>query len=373
MIFVLTLLYLFTVWLIFFHYRWLSFNLTYKIGVALVGVIGIFGIYLTMLYCHPYSHDVRVFQNVIPITPWVTKTSRVVEVAVQPNTPVKKGDVLFKLDARPFEYEVNRLKASLTAANQDQPELEAALKAAIANVNSSEATLNDAQTDFERTGRLVDSGAVSRAEHENNDKKLKTAQANLDQARAAQERAQLQLDSKIGGELTSVVQDRQQLAEAELNLAETTVVAPYDGFVTNLQIRPGSIVNPTSPVMTFINTSKKGIVVATFAQNALDVIQPGDPVELAFVTHPGRIIKGEIEVIIPASDKGQLLPSGQLPEIPPHAPRTRFAARIKLHEELNSPMGAAASAVVYTQTIKPLALIQKVTIRMETYFNYVAQ
>ncbi|MGC4002011.1 MAG: HlyD family secretion protein [Pirellulales bacterium] len=373
MIFVLTLSYLFVVWLIFFYYKWLPFNLTYKIAVSLIGVIGILGIYLTMLFCHPYSHDARVFQNVVPIVPWVTQPSRVIDVPVRPNTQVKAGDVLFKLDARPFQYEVDRLKAALAAANQDQPELEASLKAAEAAIVSAQAELTDAQGDYDRSAKLVVSGAVSRADLENTEKKLKSARANLDAATATRDRAQLQLDSKIGQEFTSVAQVRQQLAAAELNLAETTIVAPHDGFVTNLQIRPGSIVTPSSSVMTFINTSERGILVATFAQSALDVIRPGDPVELAFAARPGEILKGEIETIIPASDKGQLLPSGQLPEIPDHAPRGRFAVRIKLREDADLPMGAAASAVVYTQTLTPLAVIQKVTIRMETYFNYVAQ
>jgi multidrug resistance efflux pump len=370
MIFVLTLLYLFTVWLIFFKYRWLPFNLTYKIAVSLVGVIGIFGIYLTMLYCHPYTSQVRVFQNVIPITAWVTKPSRVVEVPIQPNTLVKQGDVLFKLDARPFQYEVDRLRAALAAAQQEQPELEQALKAAIAQVTANEASVKDAEQDYARSGKLVTSGAVSRAEHENNEKKLQTTKSNLDAAIATREHAQLQLDSKIGGEFTSVAQVRQELATAELNLAETTVLAPHEGFVTNLQIRPGSLVNPNAAVMTFINTSDKGIVAGAFAQSALKVIAVGDPVELAFATTPGHIYKGTIEAIIPAAEAGQLLPSGQLPEVDGSV-RTRFAVRIKLNEPAELPMGAAASAVVYTQTLTPLALIQKVTIRMETFFNYV--
>ncbi|WP_425615148.1 HlyD family secretion protein [Anatilimnocola sp. NA78] len=371
MIFVLTLLYLFVVWLIFFRFKWLPFNLTYKIAVTLVGTIGILGIYLTMLYCHPYSSQVRVFQNVIPIVPWVSQPSRVIEVAVQPNTHVKEGDVLFKLDARPFQYEVSRLQAALAAANQDEPELAAALKSAEAAIVTAQADLTDKQTDYERSKKLVVSGAIAKAELDNDEKQFQAARARLDSANASRDRAQLELDSKVGNEFTSVAQVRQQLAAAELNLAETTIVAPHDGFVTNLQIRNGSIVTPSSAVMTFVNTSDQGIVVGAFAQSALAVIAPGDPVELAFANKPGQILKGEVETIIPASDKGQLLPSGQLPEIT-DAARSRFAVRIKLKEDVDLPMGAAASAVVYTQTLTPLAVIQKVTIRMETFFNYIS-
>jgi multidrug resistance efflux pump len=67
--------------------------------------------------------------------------------------------------------------------------------------------------------------------------------------RAAEERARLELTSTISGENTTVAQVRQQLAAAENDVTETKVVAPCDGFVSNVNILPGQIVTPGSAVM----------------------------------------------------------------------------------------------------------------------------
>jgi multidrug resistance efflux pump len=66
---------------------------------------------------------------------------------------------------------------------------------------------------------------------------------------AAEERARLELTSTISGENTTVAQVRQQLAAAENDVTETKVVAPCDGFVSNVNILPGQIVTPGSAVM----------------------------------------------------------------------------------------------------------------------------
>ncbi len=372
MIFVLTVGYLVLVWLIYFKIKLLPFNLTNKIGVALVGVSIIVGLVLATNYAHPHTSDVRLLQSVIPITTLTSKPARVTEVAVRPNVPVRQGDVLFKVDARPFEYEVKRLEAALAAANQDEPQLEQAVTAAQAALDSAAAGVANAQSDMDRAETLMAQKAMSRNEYDQRKKNLASALAKQREAEAELEQAQLAFNSKIGDEFTSVAEVKQQLAAAQFDLEQTTVVAPEDGFVVNLQIRPGSLVSPSSPVLTFVNTQERGIVVATLPQNSLAHVKPGSPVELAFVMHPGRIFKAEVETIIEASGYGQLLPGGDLPEIPESASRGRYAVRLKLKDgEFDLPMGASGSAVIYTETLRPLAVIQKVTIRMESDLNYI--
>lgn len=145
MIFILTTSYLFLIWLIYFRLRLWPFNLTHKIGVTLVGVVLIFGLVLATNYCHPHSSDVRVYRYVVPVAPYLPKPAQVVEVPVQPNVPVKKGEVLFRLDPRPYEFEVRRLEAALAAAGTDMPKLEADLKVAQATITTAEANLENAR------------------------------------------------------------------------------------------------------------------------------------------------------------------------------------------------------------------------------------
>jgi multidrug resistance efflux pump len=75
------------------------------------------------------------------------------------------------------------------------------------------------------------------------------AEAQLADARAMESKAQLAFDSVIDGENTSVAQVRAQLHQVEINLAFTTVAAPANGFVTNLQLREGSVAQAGQPVM----------------------------------------------------------------------------------------------------------------------------
>ena len=104
-------------------------------------------------------------------------------------------------------------------------------------------------------------------------------------------------ESEISGQHTRVARAKAELALAELNLKETTVYAPSDGFVINLQLRPGSMVlGPSAPVMSFVETSES-LLVALVKQNALGHVRPGNSAELALDMYPGRIIKAEVETV----------------------------------------------------------------------------
>jgi multidrug resistance efflux pump len=373
MIFIIAMTYLFLVWLIYFRLKVLPFNLTNKIGVATLGMIVIVGLMLATNYCHPHTSDVRVYQYVIPIAPNLPKPALVTEVLVQPNVAIKKGAVLFQLDARPFQYEVTRLEAALAAAHTDQPKLEANLKAAQAALTSSEATLENTRSEFARQEKLLPSGATSRENFQNAETAARNAEAVRRQASAELERAKMALESKIGGEFTSVAQVKQQLASARLHLENTTVRAPEDGFVTQLSLRPGLMVSSATPVMSFVSTSQLPVVVATYTQNPLQHIEPGASVEIVFTMFPGRVFKAQVETVIAITGQGQIAINGGLLEATQPQQRGRFAVRLKLKEEDLKllPGGAGGSAVVYTNTLRALGIIQKMSIRMEGYANYI--
>src|SRR5690349_11761016 len=102
---------------------------------TLGGIIGIFLLLLLMSYNHPFSANARIYFAVTPIIPGVR--GRVIEVPVQANMPLKQGDVLFKLDPKPFEYIVAQKRASLADAEQNVKRLKASLDEATAAVDRS--------------------------------------------------------------------------------------------------------------------------------------------------------------------------------------------------------------------------------------------
>src|SRR6185369_9522599 len=92
------------VWLIFFKFKWLPWNIVSQVIVVTLPIIGLTALILLLNVVAPSSHDVRVINYVVPINPRVP--GLVIDVPIEPNRPVKKGDVLFKIDPTPYEIAV---------------------------------------------------------------------------------------------------------------------------------------------------------------------------------------------------------------------------------------------------------------------------
>ena len=91
-------IYSFFVWLIFFKFKLLPWNIVSQVIVITIPIFALTALILLLNIVAPSSHDVRVINYVVPVVPRVT--GRVVEVPIEPNRPIKKGDVLFKIDPR---------------------------------------------------------------------------------------------------------------------------------------------------------------------------------------------------------------------------------------------------------------------------------
>ena len=104
-------IYSFFVWLIFIKLKLLPWTTPWKVGVAIFPVVGLTAMILTLNVVAPTTSDVRVVKYVVPIVSQVK--GRVIEVPVDNNRPVKKGQVLFRIDPEPYESEVRALSAQL--------------------------------------------------------------------------------------------------------------------------------------------------------------------------------------------------------------------------------------------------------------------
>jgi len=219
-------------------------------AAVLGGVVLIGGLLLVMNYNHPYSEVVRQYYTTTPIIPEVK--GKVIDVDVKMNVPLKAGDILFKIDPEPFQDKVAGIEGKLTAAKKE----------------------------LKRSENLVSQGAVSEQQ--------------LDDARARVE------DLKA------------DLANAQFDLQVTEVTAPGDGYVTQLNLRPGMMVMPlaTRPVMTFMH-EQEGIFVGWFRQNSLLRIYKGDEAEVVLDAFPGITLKARVEFVFPATGEGQMQPSAE--------------------------------------------------------------
>jgi len=98
---------------------------------AFGGIVGLSLLFITMAYNHPFSSNARIYFAVTPVLPAVK--GRVIEVPVEANTPLKQGDVLFRIDPSPYQYTVDQKKAALAEAEQNAKELKASLDEASAH------------------------------------------------------------------------------------------------------------------------------------------------------------------------------------------------------------------------------------------------
>src|SRR5215213_8390639 len=106
-------IYSFFVWLIFIKLKWLPWTTPWKVAVAIFPVVCLAALLLLLNVFAPTTTDVRVVNYIVPVVSQVR--GRVVEVPVENNRPVKKGDVLFRIDPTPYQNEVNSLEARLAS------------------------------------------------------------------------------------------------------------------------------------------------------------------------------------------------------------------------------------------------------------------
>lgn len=375
MLIALGLSFVFLVWLVFDKLRIVPLTLPIAIILGAVAPTFVAVLLFSMAQYHPAAKDVMVLRRIIEIRPLISVPGQVIEIAVEPNSPVKKDEVLFKIDPAPFESEVKRQQAALAASEQNVGQLAARVKQAAASVQKAQEQVAAAQADYDRQFELFKRKVTAEAALERYLTALNTAKEVLNEARAIEESARLAHQSTIGGVNTAVAQVREQLGQAEANLSDATVLAPCDGFATNVQLLPGAVVSSAAAVMSFVcdgADDKHGVVLASFAEGSYRNIQVGDYAEVVFKMYPGQVFSGRVQHTIDVTNEGQLRVTGQVPDLKVSAP-TVFAVVISLDvaETLRLPAGAQGSAAIFTGTMQPAGVFRMATLRAQTWLNYV--
>ena len=308
---------------------------------ALGGVLLIGTLIMLMNYNHPYSEMARNYYVSTPIVPLVK--GRVVEVPVQANQPVKKGDVLFRLDDEPFRLKVD----SLTARVESNRE----------HLKSIEARLRSARLDRDRASDLMRRGVGKQRD-------LDVTQANVDDIVAQIDQQKASLDDLSA-----------QLNIAKYELAQTVVYAPSDGHVVQLALRPGMIATPFMyrPVMTFIHEDENAYV-GWFWQNSMQRLKDGDEAEVVLDGIPGKIFKARVLSVIPAMAPGNIqAQAGLIDQTTAQVP-----GRLPIILEITDPewakyqviAGSSGQAAIYTEHVHHVAIMRKILMRMGSWLNY---
>ncbi len=366
-------IYSFFVWLIFIKFKWLPWNTTSQVTVVIIPIVGIAAMILFLNIFAPSSADVRVYKYTIPIVSQVR--GRVIEVPVEEgNRLVKKGDVLFRVDPTPYQLTVNSLKAQLVGAEGGSEQLREQLKSAVGNTAALRTRIDLARKRVQQNQELAATGAGNRFDLEQAEANLRDLEAQLGTNIANEAQVRAQLAAIVDGDIASVAKIKADLANAEWELEQTTVISPCECYVINLALRPGAFVAgmPFNPVMTLVEA--EGQVVALFNQNELHQVAPGNAAEFTLMTMPGRVVKATVDSVIWAQGMGQMQQSGTIPMTGVlAAPPNRFAVKFDIADEdkaLLVAAGAAGHAAIYTEHGKAIHILRMVILRVGAYTDY---
>jgi multidrug resistance efflux pump len=380
-------IYSFFVWLIFFKFKWLPWNIISQVIVVTLPIIGLTMLILLLNIVAPSSHDIRVVNYVVPINPPVR--GLVTEVPIEPNRPIKKGDVLFKVDPVPYEivvknYEAQilQLRVQLVTAEASARNLQEELKGATGQKESIDSRLTLARLRLQQYKELAESGAGNKFDYEQAQADVQNLEGQLATVVASEAQAREKLGAKTStGEQDEVANVKAQIAAAEAQLAtakwelsQTTYYAPANGTVVALTLRPGAMAVPLpmSPAMNFVEDEQW--ILAIYHQNEVRKVKPGQEAEVAFKMYPGRVVKCKVDSIMWATAQGQLPigtmnAAGGVAPVPPNCLAVRLLPDAK-DKDIFLAAGARGAGAIFTDEGHMIHVIRKVLVRVSAKLDW---
>jgi len=296
-------------------------------------------------------------------------SGRVVAVEVHDNQRIAKGDVLFRIDDRPYRIAVEEATAQLASARLQIEAMKATYRQKLSELRSAEDTVAYQQREYDRQRQLAASGVASRSTYDQVQNALQMAQHKVTstQSDANNILAMLGGDANTPTDQHPSVQRAQAaLEKTELDLSYTTVKASEPGIVTKVdQLQVGSYVNASTPVFSMI--SKRVWIEANFKETELTNMRPGQTATVEIDTYPGVEFTATIESLSP----GTGLTFSLLP--PENATGNwvkvvqRLPVRLALEDPRNRLLhaGLSASVEVDTQYRRPwLVWLDRTTDRL---------
>jgi len=381
-----------------------------SLGVLAVAILAA-GMVLWNLNRHPRTDDASVRANYVQFAPEVS--GRLVTLAVKDNSFVHKGDLLFAIDSRQYEYALQQaladqklLEAQIVDAQRRIAAENSAVSAAQAGVSSSqtqtkvrESGVEAAAAAVERARAAVESAEAQKAlaasnlrriepllakqyvtpeqvdesrtksqiadrNYEEAQSALQQALANESQARFAHEESQISVTASrarfeqsvhaveiLDALLAQRPAKAAKVSDAQLNLERCTVRAPFDGYVTNLNISEGEYAKPGFPIFTLID-NRTWYVVSNYRESELKSIRPGKHVDVYVMSQPSKRFDGVVESLGfgVAPDDTRL--SNGLPDIEHTLNWVHIAARFPVRIRIQNPdqalfrIGETATTIV---------------------------
>lgn len=321
-----------------------------RAGLLIVGVLLGLGIWYPLADRNtPFTSGASITALVTQISPRIS--GPVSTVLVQDNARVQAGQPLFTIDDTTFAMDLAQAQAQHDQVLQSLGATDAAVAAARAQLERIKVQATTATQARDRAVELFAKGTIASAKFDQANADYDSAQAAINAATADLARAQAQAgpSGEANPQLRSATA---ALEKARFALDNTTVVAPVDGYITNLSLAAGQFAAAGQAAMTFIDPSTQALI-GDFRENQLVNVAPGDPVQVIFEAAPGQIFDGKVESIAWGISSGRnsvgglALSSTDTRWFPP---ARKIPVRITLDDETlpaNLRLGSEASITIY--------------------------
>lgn len=307
----------------------------------------------------PSTNDAYASADTIDVVPEVS--GRIIELAVRDNQQVKQGDLLFRIDPRPYEANLAKAEASLAALDKQimltQRSVDAQKYAADsveASVGKARAAAKLANDTLRRTEPLLSQGFVSAEDVDRARTAQRTSEADLNAVLLQAQQAASAV-SGVDALVAQRVAVEADIALTKLHLEMATVRAPFDGRVVSLKTSIGQFASAMRPIFTLIDT-RHWYVIANFRETELSNIHAGSPATLRLMSDSGKTFTGKVDSIgygVLPDDGGIVL--GGLPRVSRSINWVRVAQRFPVKIMVDNPdadmfrIGASAVASLESQ------------------------
>ncbi len=353
----------------------------YFLTIILVAIAVIWGLFKYFDYVtNPWTRNGQVQAYIIQVTSRIS--GPIVNLPIHDNQLVEAGDLLFEIDPRTFQAELDMAQAQLNVTGDNVRVLIKQVEVSKANIDVAKANIEQAKSNiteaesiiikdkaiYERLKSLLENNAISQQQMEisksnyevslqqklSAEAELNQTKAKLQQAMAGMAKAQAQL-GELGDNNSQIKAALAAVQQAKLNLEFTKVTAPVNGYVTNLNIWKGTQAVANQPLLALVEVDNYWIN-GFFRENTIADIKPGDQAVVTLMTYPDTPLKG----IVNSIGWGLAQQDGStgfnlLPDINPTFEWIRLAQRVpvRIHlfnvpENIKLRVGTTCSVLVIT-------------------------
>ncbi|WP_027167231.1 HlyD family secretion protein [Mesorhizobium sp. WSM3224] len=274
-------------------------------AVAILVLLAIAAVVTWWLNARQYEWTDDAFIDARTVTVSAEISGRITDVAVTDNQPVEAGAVLLRIDDSDYQASLKQAVAGVVAARAEIADVQAQIKAQNAKIDAAQkqvaqaqATLEFAKSEDQRNRELLAKGTATQQQAQQAASTLRQDQAALDTANANAEAAKSQvavLQAQVKSDEAKLQQSEAAEDQARTTLTRTTITAPVAGHATNITAAKGTYAQPGQVLMMFV--PKDVWVKANFKETQLDLMRPGQPVDIAIDAYPEKAFHGRVDSV----------------------------------------------------------------------------